>query len=134
MAIFYSLAKRYGLAEGRRWEPLIVIPVALIGTWVPDWDLFFGIGFHRSPFFHSALPVLPLLVRRLRETTTGKMLVVGMSLGVASHLLWDTIAYGNVIMIPGGMLDRLFLLVNSAVCVCIAWRIRRDLAEPLHRT
>jgi hypothetical protein len=29
-----------------------------IGTWMPDWDLFFGIGFHRSPITHSILPAV----------------------------------------------------------------------------
>lgn len=87
--------------------------MAIIGSWVPDWDLFLGIGFHRSPLTHSMLPavILALAVRKLKWTSVS----IGFSLGIASHLVWDTLDYGNVVGIPGGDADRLFLLVNAAV-------------------
>src|SRR5262245_50561935 len=73
------------------WDFLIMLPFMLLGTWVPDWDLFLGIGYHRSPLSHSALPVILLGL-----ATRSYGVVVGFGLGVASHLFWDTVFYGNV--------------------------------------
>ena len=121
LALFHIRRRKKGK------ELVVVVPMALLGTWVPDWDLILGIGFHRAPFTHSVLPVL--LLWPLRQTETGKTVIVGMALGVGSHLLWDTIDYGNVTMIPGGLADRLFLLGNMAICLGIACWFRRSLAK-----
>lgn len=93
------------------WEILAMLPSALLGTWVPDWDLFLGIGFHRSPLTHSALPVIVLSL--LVPARASYALVVGFGLGIASHLVWDTIYYGNVHWISGRFWDRTFLVVNA---------------------
>ena len=87
-----------------------------LGTWVPDWDLFVGIGFHRSPITHSALPAILVgwLVFRLKLPF---ILIIGFCIGLASHLLWDVIDYGNVQWIRGGNNDRLFLFVNSILLI-----------------
>ena len=94
-----------------------------LGTWVPDWDLMAGIGYHRSPLTHSLIPPLILFVftRRLKFP----YLNLGFALGVASHLLWDIVVYGNVQMISGGNSDRLFLLSNSLILLGFAAWINR---------
>jgi hypothetical protein len=102
-----------------------MLPAALIGTWVPDWDLFLGIGYHRSPITHSALPVI--LLSLLISSRAAYGVVVGFGLGVASHLFWDCIYYGNVHWIPGRFWDRTFLIANAAGIVL--WAFSSDLAK-----
>ena len=87
-----------------------------LGTWIPDWDLFLGIGFHRSPITHSLLPAL-VLSWFIYKYKFHPILIIGFSLGLSSHLFWDIIAYGNVQWIPGGNNDRLFLLVNGVALI-----------------
>lgn len=101
----------------------LFVVMALLGSWVPDWDLVLGIGFHRSPFTHSALPAFLFAIAlnspRWRYATTG------LAIGIASHLLWDTVDYGNVVGIPGADADRLFLLGNAVVLVIASlWATR----------
>jgi len=84
----------------------------LLGTWVPDWDLFLGIGFHRSPLTHSALPVILFAYYIGKEVRY--WMIVGLALGIASHLFWDVKYYGNVQWISGGFADRAFLILNCA--------------------
>lgn len=108
---------------GRERAELVLLPFVMLGAAVPDWDLWVGgIGFHRSPLFHSALPVVvgALLLRRVSRWAVP----VGLALGVASHLLWDIVQYGDVRWIRGGNADRLFLLVNAALLLVFAgwWR------------
>jgi Na+/proline symporter len=93
------------------WEFAAMLAFAMLGTWVPDWDLFLGIGYHRSPLSHSALPVV--LVGLLVSPFRGYSVSVGMGLGVASHLFWDTVEYGNVHWIPGKFWDQVFLMTNA---------------------
>ncbi len=90
-----------------------------IGTWMPDWDLWLGIGYHRSPLTHSVLPAL-LVGFFILKNKFSPMLIIGFCLGVASHLFWDIIAYGNVHWIKGGNNDRLFLLVNTLLLIIMA--------------
>jgi len=90
-----------------------------IGTWVPDWDLFLGIGFHRSPISHSALPAV-ILGWIIFKFKLPPVLFIGFCLGLSSHLFWDIIYYGNVQWISGGSNDRLFLFINSAILVVIS--------------
>lgn len=91
-----------------------------IGTWVPDWDLFLGIGFHRSPITHSILPAL-LIGFIIFKMKLPVILTIGFSLGLSSHLFWDIIAYGNVQGIKGGNNDRLFLLANCISLIAAAY-------------
>ena len=121
------------LEEGERalagvrasWRAWAMLPAVLLGAWVPDWDLYVGgIGFHRSPLFHSVGPVVVaaglLAVCGLGGWIRGPALR-GLAVGVASHLLWDIVQYGDVRWIRGGNADRLFLLGNAAVLV--AWAV-----------
>jgi len=111
------------LAEVRAsWGMWAMLPGVLLGASLPDWDLWFGIGFHRSPLFHSALPVIVvagmLWLLGKRAWLRGNLLR-GLAVGVASHLLWDIVQYGDVRWIKGGNADRLFLFANAAALV--AW-------------
>ena len=103
--------------SGYQW--VAALSMAGLASWVPDWDLFLGIGFHRSPITHSVLPALAIgwLILKLNAPSA---FLVGFLLGLSSHLLWDIVDYGNVVWIPGGNNDRLFLLVNSLLLLVAA--------------
>ncbi|KAF3978788.1 MAG: hypothetical protein HFP77_00115 [Methylococcales symbiont of Iophon sp. n. MRB-2018] len=90
-----------------------------IGTWMPDWDLLLGIGFHRSPITHSALPAL-LVGWLVYKSKLQPILIIGFCLGLSSHLAWDIVAYGNVQWISGGNNDRLFLFINALILIIVA--------------
>jgi len=90
-----------------------------LGTWVSDWDLFFGIAYHRSPLTHSFLPAV-LVVWLVLRAKMNTMLIIGFCLGLSSHLFWDIIAYGNVQWISGGNNDRLFLFANSIILLAVS--------------
>ena len=92
-------------------ESLLLILSCLLGTWVSDWDLIFGIGFHRNPITHSFVP-LAILWHFVKQ----KDILIGFAIGLASHLFWDIIYYGNVHWISGGNNDRIFLFVNFVIC------------------
>ena len=98
-----------------RLQQIAIVAAAMLGTWVPDWDLFIGIGFHRSPLTHSIIPsiLVGCLAMKIRQLA----LFIGFALGSASHLLWDIVDYGDVRWIPGGNNDRLFLLVNAMILI-----------------
>jgi hypothetical protein len=107
---------------------IAVVFGAALGSWVPDWDLIGGIGNHRSPITHSVLPaVLPLIYGR--QYRLWRWFVIGIATGIASHLIWDSVDYGNVVGIPGRTNDILFLLGNSALTVGIALWLSRASAE-----
>jgi len=95
---------------------------AALGTWVSDWDLILGIGYHRSPLTHSVLPALMFgwLVYKVKLDA---LLMIGFCLGLSSHLFWDIIDYGNVQWIKGGNSDRLFLLINCIILLVIAFAV-----------
>jgi Domain of unknown function (DUF5942) len=96
---------------------LALIPCYL-GTVFPDLDItFLGIGAHRNPLFHSSLSFFVLLWLVRRQSVIVQVLVLGYGIGLGSHLLWDTLYYGNVHWIPGGMLDRLWLGANGLACL-----------------
>ena len=94
-----------------------------LGTWVSDWDLILGIGYHRSPLTHSILPALILgwLAYRVKLDA---LLMIGFCLGLSSHLFWDTIDYGNVQWITGGDSDRLFLSINCIILLVFAFVLK----------
>ena len=109
------------------------VPVLYLGTALPDWDIsVFGIGGHRNPLFHSALPyfVLAWLWRKVglaeaASTMGGAQLDVavhvGLTLGLASHLVLDVWQYGDVRWLPGGTLDRLWLSGHALLLGLVAW-------------
>ena len=87
------------------------------GTALPDLDIsWFGIGAHRNPIFHSAIAyLLPIAFIRRPHPAVATALI-GFGLGLGSHLLWDIIDYGDVRWMPGGLVDRLWLLANGLLC------------------
>ncbi len=92
---------------------LAIVLFSALGAWVPDWDLYLGgIGAHRSPFTHSMLPWIALWII---GRNTSKPALVGFALGLSSHLLMDTVIYGDVRLIAGGNNDRIFLVVNAVI-------------------
>lgn len=96
---------------------LALIPCYL-GTVFPDLDItVLGIGAHRNPLFHSSLSFFVLLWLLRRQGVMLQVLVLGYGIGLASHLLWDTVYYGNVHWLPGGTLDRLWLAGNALACL-----------------
>lgn len=106
-----------------------------LGTWVSDWDLLLGIGYHRNPLTHSFLPALLVgwVVFKLKLPV---FLTIGFSLGLSSHLFWDIIAYGNVQWISGGNNDRIYLLFNSVILIVAAVKnknkfLKEDASERL---
>jgi hypothetical protein len=96
---------------------LALIPCYL-GTVFPDLDItLLGIGAHRNPLFHSSLSFFVLLWLVNRRSVILQALVLGYGIGLASHLLWDVVYYGNVRWLPGGPLDRLWLGANGLACL-----------------
>jgi hypothetical protein len=96
---------------------LALIPCYL-GTVFPDLDIrLLGIGAHRNPLFHSSLSLVVLLFLVRRQHAMLQTLVLGYGVGLASHLLWDMVYYGNVRWLPGGVFDRLWLGANGVVCL-----------------
>jgi hypothetical protein len=96
---------------------LALIPCYL-GTVFPDLDItLLDIGAHRNPLFHSSLSffVLWWLVRR--QSVILQAAVLGYGIGLASHLWWDTLYYGDVRWLPGGTADRLWLAGNGLACL-----------------
>jgi hypothetical protein len=89
-----------------------------LGTVFPDLDItLLGIGRHRNPLFHSSLSFLVLWWLVQRRGVMVQVLVLGYGIGLASHLLWDMVDYGDVRWLPGGMVDRLWLGANGLVCL-----------------
>jgi hypothetical protein len=96
---------------------LALIPCYL-GTVFPDLDItFLGIGAHRNPLFHSSLSFMVLLYLVHRREVILQAVVLGYGIGLASHLFWDVVYYGDVRWLPGGMVDRLWLGINGVACL-----------------
>lgn len=141
--IYLWLKKRRG--DRRLLHPVLLaaaVPVLSLGTALPDWDItLFGIGGHRNPLFHSAIPYFCLawLWRKLglpevMDTIGGPRLDlalhVALALGLASHLGLDVWQYGNVRWIPGGTLDRLWLSGHALLLGLVAWFPQYALSGP----
>jgi hypothetical protein len=96
-----------------------VLPCYL-GTVFPDLDItLLGIGGHRNPLFHSSLSFFVLWVLVGRKNAFLHTLVVGYGVGLASHLWWDVLYYGDVRWLPGGAIDRLWLGVHGLLCLLV---------------
>lgn len=96
---------------------LMLMP-CYVGTVFPDLDItFFGIGGHRNPLFHSSLSFLILLACVRRQHRFLQLLVAGYGVGLASHLWWDVLYYGDVRWLPGGTSDRLWLGAHGLLCL-----------------
>lgn len=106
---------------------LALIPCYL-GTVFSDLDIrLCGIGCHRNPLLHSGLSFFILLWLVRRQSEFLQTLVMGFGVGLASHLLWDVLDYGDVRWLPGGSLDRVWLGANGLLCLVVAggrlWRV-----------
>jgi hypothetical protein len=117
-----AYVSRFVDAHATRLAAVAFIALALIpcylGTVFPDLDItLLGIGAHRNPLFHSALSffVLWWLVRR--QGLILQVVVLGYGVGLASHLWWDALLYGDVRWLPGGAIDRLWLASNGLACL-----------------
>ena len=113
--------------EGRGWALgdffLALIP-CYIGTVLPDWDIrFLGIGGHRNPLFHSSLSFVILWLGIGRKPGFCSLVALGYGVGLASHLWWDVIDYGDVRWLPGGTIDRLWLGVHGLLCLVLPSRL-----------
>jgi hypothetical protein len=96
---------------------LALIPCYL-GTVFPDLDItLLGIGAHRNPVFHSSASFLVLWSLVYRRGVLLQTLVLGYGVGLASHLWWDVLDYGDVRWIHGEALGRLWLSINGAICL-----------------
>ena len=107
-------------ASVARFFLLALIPCYL-GTVFSDLDIrLCGIGCHRNPLFHSSLSFVILLWLFRRQGKFLQTLAVGFGIGLASHLLWDVVDYGDVRWLPGGSLDRVWLGTNGLLCLVLA--------------
>ena len=95
----------------------------------------FGIGGHRNPLFHSSIPYFCLawLWRKLgladvAGTRLDIAFHVGLTLGLASHMVLDIWDYGDVRWIPGDTLGRLWLSGHALLLGLIAWYLQYVLA------
>jgi hypothetical protein len=96
---------------------LALIPCYL-GTVFPDLDItLLGIGAHRNPLFHSSLSFFALWWLVRRQSPILQAAALGYGIGLASHLWWDTLYYGDVRWLPGGAVDRLWLAGNGLACL-----------------
>lgn len=95
---------------------LALIPCYL-GTVFSDLDItLLGIGSHRNPLFHSSLSYLVLYFLLRQEGRILRIFLIGYGVGLASHLWWDVVYYGDVRWLPGSTLDRLWLAGNGLLC------------------
>jgi hypothetical protein len=130
----YARQPRRGQQAGQlAWFVAVAVPALYIGSALPDWDItLFSIGAHRNPLFHSALPYFfaGYLSRKLRllsmlHTLGASALImpaqIGFALGLASHLCLDIVQYGDVRWLPGGTLDRLWLVIHAGLLLLLAW-------------
>lgn len=89
-----------------------------LGTVFPDIDIrLLGIGGHRNPLFHSSLSFLILLLIIKRKSNLLRTMVICYGVGLASHLWWDVLYYGDVRWLPGSRIDKLWLGVNGLLCI-----------------
>jgi len=97
---------------------LVALIPCYLGTVFPDLDItLLGIGAHRNPLFHSSVSFFVLLWLVRRQNAMRQTLVLGYGVGLASHLLWDVVDYGDVRWLPGGVIDRLWLGANGLACL-----------------
>ena len=101
---------------------------------LPDWDvLLLGPASHRNWLSHS--PLLPAALVGaawkwpvLASFSAFSALVLGLCLGIGSHLFWDCVgsARHKIVFLPYWFslreaASRLWLLSGAMMCLCIAW-------------
>ena len=105
-----------------QFRPVQFFLLALIpcygGTVFPDLDIsLLGIGGHRNPLFHSSLSYLVFFFIRLPYHRFLSVLITGYGVGLASHLWWDVVDFGDVRWIPDSLYDRVWLGINGLLCL-----------------
>ena len=118
-------------------EAVGVVALALVpcylGTVFPDWDIrLLGIGAHRNPLFHSSLSFLALRLLVGPQMRLPHILIAGYGIGLASHLWWDIVAFGDVRWLPGNALDRLWLGIHGLLCLVPSLPPLRRGGSPRH--
>ncbi len=89
-----------------------------LGTVFPDLDIaLWGIGGHRNPLFHSSLSFFILWVFARQSRPFLHTVMAGYGVGLASHLWWDVLYYGDVRWLSGGVIDRLWLGSHGLLCL-----------------
>ena len=129
-AVVWLVAFEAWRAQASTLSTLLYFSVAglacAVGAELPDWDIsLLGIGGHRNPLFHSALPILPLawlarVTRLWAFPRTCAAALSGFAVGLASHLALDTLFYGDVRWLSGGSADRLWLVVSCVAAMVYA--------------
>lgn len=113
-------ARQGGRALGFFFQALIP---CYLGTVFPDLDItLLGIGGHRNPLFHSSLSFFVLLLLVRHQHAFLRTLVLGYGVGLASHLGWDVLYYGDVRWLPGATIDRLWLGGHGLLCLIVPRR------------
>lgn len=93
----------------------------------PDWDLvILGIGAHRNLFFHSSIaPILIMVISLQWKKLWLRDVGMGLTIGIASHLLWDIISVANwpyqYIRHLDGFAGALWTLSNAIIGVFFAY-------------
>ncbi len=118
MAYVWHFADKQETRLGAMAFFLLALIPCYLGTVFPDLDItLLGIGAHRNPLFHSALSFFVLLWLVNRRHVLLQALVMGYGVGLASHLLWDMVFYGDVRWLSSDVLGRLWLGVNGVLCL-----------------
>jgi hypothetical protein len=120
---FFYLLRDFELSKAKIGSLfLISLLPCYVGSVFSDLDIILlGIGGHRNPLFHSGLIfyIALFLVRRYQSLVL-RVIAGGFGVGFASHLLWDMLDHADVRWLPGGTLDRIWLLINGLLCLALS--------------
>lgn len=96
---------------------------------LPDWDiLLLGMDWHRFFLTHSLLiPLLILLLPKITRATFISYLLIGLAIGISSHLFWDAITssmftpivFINNVVVIKGYLAKAWLIFNALLLLII---------------
>ncbi|MDT8407226.1 MAG: hypothetical protein RQ715_08250 [Methylococcales bacterium] len=121
LLVFAAFIRR-GVRDRLVWVLMALLPCYLGTVW-PDWDIrLLGIGGHRNPLFHSSLAAWILLALWPGSWPGRAVMVGGFAIGVASHLFWDVLFYGDVRWLPGRFWDRVWLFSHGLLAGWAALR------------
>ena len=134
--LLYIMMKTF-LHQGRwfrTWRFLLgAIPLAFVGSWVPQWPAFLGSAtLAQHPLWHSVLPygVVALLWHRFgvapaRDDRQGQCLVAGahtgFALGFAAYLLLQTAQSGELLWLSSSTARAAWLWGNLIILGFLGW-------------